>query len=231
LPALKPGGLLIYATCSYSQEEDEAIAAWLTSELKMKNEALKTESGWGVIASVMGYRFYPYLLQGEGFFIACFRKEEGNKEFYRKIKPAGETVTKNETAILGNWLKDAAAFSFFKTNDNYFAVPAHLKEAYTLISQSLRIVHAGVSLGKIFKNKLQPGHCLALSNARAASLPALELDYDTAIQYLRKQDIGSAPGHSGWTLATYQQQSLGWLNVLPNRSNNYYPKELRILKQ
>jgi 16S rRNA C967 or C1407 C5-methylase (RsmB/RsmF family)/NOL1/NOP2/fmu family ribosome biogenesis protein len=231
LPALKPGGLLIYATCSYSREEDEAIGEWLTEALNMQHEKLNTNDDWGVTDAGTGYRFYPYRLQGEGFYLACFRKEAGETASQKKARPSAIAANKTEAALLAEWLQAPQEFAFYLNNDTYYALPARWRETYEVLRAALKIVQAGVNMGKIFKQKLQPDHALALSTARRNNLPALALDYDTAIAYLRKQDIGPQPGHSGWTLATYQQQSLGWLNILPNRSNNYYPKELRILKQ
>jgi len=55
------------------------------------------------------------------------------------------------------------------------------------------------------------------------------VDKETALQYLRKQEINIEVAKKGWTLLSYKQQPLGWIKVLPNRINNYYPKEWRIL--
>jgi 16S rRNA C967 or C1407 C5-methylase (RsmB/RsmF family) len=86
LPALKEGGLLIYSTCSYSTEEDEAIADWLVEEMEMKSQPLEIKDEWKIVESqaaktgAKGYRFYPDKIKGEGFFMACFRKEKESKE-------------------------------------------------------------------------------------------------------------------------------------------------------
>jgi NOL1/NOP2/fmu family ribosome biogenesis protein len=58
----------------------------------------------------------------------------------------------------------------------------------------------------------------------------IELDYDETIKYLQRKDIKTVIKEKGWQLVTYLGHPLGWINVLPNRINNYYPKGLRILK-
>src|SRR6478609_4586581 len=81
LPALKEDGLLIYSTCSYSVEEDEAIADWLVDEMNMESREIAVDSAWGIVETrsaiqqAYGYRFYPNKLKGEGFFIAAFQKK------------------------------------------------------------------------------------------------------------------------------------------------------------
>ena len=61
-------------------------------------------------------------------------------------------------------------------------------------------------------------------------LVSIELNYEQAIGYLKRKDLQIETKDKGWQLVTYEGHSLGWINVLPNRINNYYPKELRILK-
>jgi NOL1/NOP2/fmu family ribosome biogenesis protein len=63
------------------------------------------------------------------------------------------------------------------------------------------------------------------------SIQKAELSYEQAIQYLKKEDIKDLIfDKTGWTLMQYQNQNLGWAKVLPNRINNYYPMNGRILK-
>jgi NOL1/NOP2/fmu family ribosome biogenesis protein len=88
-----------------------------------------------------------------------------------------------------------------------------------------------VPLGVLSAKELIPEHDLAVSTLVSPSLPVLSLPKEEALVYLRKEEI--APGDSplGWTLVAYEGLNLGWIKVLPRRSNNYYPKEWRILKR
>jgi NOL1/NOP2/fmu family ribosome biogenesis protein len=78
--------------------------------------------------------------------------------------------------------------------------------------------------------ELIPEHDLALSTLISRQLPAIELSREEAIEYLRKEEIRAEQAERGWSLVRYQGQNLGWVKVLPNRVNNYYPKEWRIRK-
>jgi 16S rRNA C967 or C1407 C5-methylase (RsmB/RsmF family)/NOL1/NOP2/fmu family ribosome biogenesis protein len=229
LPALKNKGLLIYSTCSYSKEEDEEICDWLTEEFETLNFKFKIENGWGIIETDKGYRFWPDKVKGEGFFIACFRKEKGdNEEIYLpKAKP--EKFSNLEMGIL-NKNVNTEGISFLRHEEIIYAIPGKLLGDINFLSSKLRVVNCGTKVGEIIKDKLIPDHALALSNIISDKTSRFELDHEQAIQYLKKKELRLQTDKKSWTLVKHQGHSLGWINILPNRINNYYPKELRILK-
>ena len=94
----------------------------------------------------------------------------------------------------------------------------------------LYIQYAGTNIGELMRDKLVPDHALAMSNLLSPAIVIKELDYDKAIKYLQRAEISTEVNIKGWGLVSYQEHPLGWINALPNRINNYYPKELRILK-
>lgn len=234
-PALKENGLLIYSTCSYSKEEDEDIGDWLAEEFEMKNEKLKIEKEWGIVESISsktnsaGYRFYPDKVKGEGFFIACFRKTTEEKE--AKVKPARlEKVTAKEKTIMQSWLNQND-IELIKENNSFAAIPIRLMNDYAILRPVLNVQYKGTGLGQIMKDKLVPEHSLALSTMVSNAIATTELSYQDAIKYLQRQDLDFTPAVLGWQTVNYQKHNLGWINALPNRINNYYPKEMRILKR
>ena len=229
LPSLKNGGVLIYSTCSYSKEEDEKICDWLMNELKVKSEKLKVKNEWGVVETDNGDRFWPDKVKGEGFFIACFRKTVGNEEevYLPKIKP--EKFSVKEMEIL-NKNVNTEGLAFLRHEEIIYTVPEKLLADINFLSFKLRVVNCGTRIGEIIKDKLIPDHALALSNIISNKIQKVELDHDQAIQYLKKKELSLQTSKKGWNLVTFQDHPLGWVNILPNRINNYYPKELRILK-
>ena len=84
LPALKENGILIYSTCSYSENENEEVADMLSEEEGLESLRLSINDQNGITETVSenhrcyGYRFYPDKIKGEGFFIAAFKKENGD---------------------------------------------------------------------------------------------------------------------------------------------------------
>lgn len=80
-PALKPGGLLIYSTCTYNKEEDEENVAWIAGELGAEILEVPVSPEWGITGNLAGhgfpvYRFLPHKTKGEGFFLAVLRKND-----------------------------------------------------------------------------------------------------------------------------------------------------------
>lgn len=249
IPSLKDGGILIYSTCSYSRQEDEEIADWLADELKVESVQLMLKEDWGIVETVseklgsFGYRFYPDKVKGEGFFIAVFRKSSGNMfgsegkshppaTLRAKEKNKKESVvTAKEIEVLKPYLLNPDDFFFFKQNEEVVALPIQLEDDLVIIQSALYIKKAGVKLGSLIRNELIPAHELAVSNIINPSVPRLEIDKETALQYLRRAEVFLQSDLRGWVLLTHQHLPLGWIKAMPGRTNNYYPKEWRILNK
>jgi NOL1/NOP2/sun family putative RNA methylase len=235
MPALREGGILIYSTCSYSLEEDEHIMQWLLDEFKMEGIQLKTAEAWNIVETVTGngygYRFYPDKLKGEGFFIAVFRKtgDSNNKNNNRKAqkieKPAAKEIPALQSYLLSNELL------YFKQQDEVVAFPQSLEEDLSLIKSNLYIKKAGVKMGTLIRGELVPDHELALSTRLHPALPGIDVDLETALQYLRKETFPVDSTNKGWALIKYKSIALGWVKILPGRINNYYPANWRILNK
>ena len=230
LPALKNGGVLIYSTCSYSVEEDEAIGNWLTNEHAMQPLQLSIEPEWGLIESGNGYRFWPDRVKGEGFFLACFQKTDGQDSY--KVKPGKQMrlAAKEASAAVKPWM-NITGKELIMHEQTVYAWPEKSVLDFHLLLEKLRVVYSGVRVGELIREKLVPEHALAMSTCLAGHVVRLELSLDQAIAFLQKKEFELESRQKGWQLATYEGFPLGWINVLPNRFNNYYPKELRILKE
>jgi 16S rRNA C967 or C1407 C5-methylase (RsmB/RsmF family)/NOL1/NOP2/fmu family ribosome biogenesis protein len=236
LPALKKGGVLIYSTCSYSPEENEHIMDWMTENFSLQNLPLAIEDYWGITTTPstqnnIGYRFWPYKALGEGFFISCFKKEDGEEDFIppKKTK-ALEKVTNNTVAILKNSLKDSTVPIFWMQHkEHILALPTIVQEQLPILKEHLYVKLAGVNIGSIAKNQLLPTQELALSTFIKTNYPTLELDYEDAIAYLQKEVFVVNNSNIGIQLVTYHNVPLGFIKNLGNRINNYYPKNWRIL--
>jgi NOL1/NOP2/fmu family ribosome biogenesis protein len=99
-----------------------------------------------------------------------------------------------------------------------------------LLQQTLKVIHAGITLGEIKGKDLIPHHSLAMSTALAKeAFPQAEVTYEQAIAYLRKEGlILDADVPRGYVLLTYQDVPLGFVKNIGNRANNLYPQEWRI---
>ncbi|GAB4092354.1 methyltransferase RsmF C-terminal domain-like protein [Flaviaesturariibacter terrae] len=232
-PALKEDGLLIYSTCSYSPAEDEDILDWLLDSFTVESLPLQVpdpgiveirspRGGWG-------YRFYPDKIRGEGFFLAVLRKRDAATAPRHKVK-ALELLPAKEATPLGRWI-DAGGLRFVRHGGRVFAFPEAAIADLAILQSALYLQQAGTSVGEPIRDKLVPDAALALSPRVAAEVLRTELEYETAIRFLQRQDLALPDAPRGWQLLTYAGQGLGWANVLPNRVNNYYPREWRIRAQ
>ena len=237
-PALKQGGVLIYSTCSYSKQEDEDIADWIMDTFAVTGLQLATEPSWGIVEvasdkhQAPGYRFFPDKIKGEGFFISCFRKEEGGHATIRPPKKSLlQKASKHETAIIQPWLNSNKPVQLWKQKDQILAFPAIFEKELLTIVDQLYVRQAGTGIGKIAGNDLIPDHALAVSTIINDTIVAVSLKKEEAIQYLRKEEVSVSTALKGWTLVQYGAYNLGWIKVLQNRINNYYPANWRILKK
>ncbi len=235
-PALRQDGVLIYSTCSYSREEDEDILDWIQSDLEAEGLRLTLSPSWNVVETTgknggCGYRFYPDKLGGEGFFISCLRKRSGSTFVAPRKKGNLERLPKKEETRIDPWIKKDLGLSFFLHQEQVRALPETLMADLPVLQGACYLKRAGVLLGRLSPKEFIPEHELALSVAIHSGLPAVELSKEMALTYLRKEEVYPDTVHRGWVLAKYAGVNLGWMKVMPNRSNNYYPKEWRILKR
>jgi 16S rRNA C967 or C1407 C5-methylase (RsmB/RsmF family)/NOL1/NOP2/fmu family ribosome biogenesis protein len=228
-PALKKDGILIYSTCSYSKKEDEEIVEWVSGNLSIAHCPLSIDKDWGIVESGGGYRFWPDKVKGEGFFLACFQKKEGGQESTFKKINRPELATRREMELIEKWVKKGSK-SFIKHKNTVYAWPEQQIDDFNFLLKKLRVIYSGTLLGELMREKLVPDHALAMSNIISNSVHQTELDHAQSIQYLQRKELNASIKEKGWQLVTYLGHPLGWINVLPNRINNYYPKELRILK-
>jgi len=236
-PSLKENGILVYSTCSYSKEENEVIADWLCNEFGMESIRLKLIDNWGIEETLSdsnkcsGYRFYPRKVRGEGFFIACFQKKDASSEirFHHERLPV---ANKKDQEIIKKWISNDENISVIPVGAEFTAIYSHHETDLAFLQSKLYLKKSGVRLGKLAGKDLVPDHQLALSLIVNTAINKIEVTTEQAISYLRKDELKLQEyQENGWALITFQNYALGWVKVLPNRINNYYPKDLRIIKE
>ena len=235
--SLKPGGLLVYSTCSYSYDENEAICDWLTSEYNFNTIKINTHKEWNIVETesqknhAFGYRFYPDKVKGEGFFIAAFQ----NRNEYSNTKSLNTKhqtkISLQQTTTLSKWIMPNDALAFFNWKDDCIAFPAFVINEIAALQSALYIKKAGVNMGSIIRDELIPSHELAMSDLLREDIDTIELDKENALQYLRHQSFEYSGLGKGWLLVKYGNLSLGFVKAMSNRVNNYYPKEWRIFNK
>jgi NOL1/NOP2/fmu family ribosome biogenesis protein len=241
LPALNTDGVLIYSTCSYSIEENEQIVDWLMKHYALESCRLLLAADWNIVETRSsqkegyGYRFYPDQAEGEGFFLAAFRLVEpvsssGTGKRTAKITNK-EKLTAFQQEQVSTYLRPLEGAQIVLFGEEWRLLPQPVWNLWNEYRSVWRCRKAGVALGSFAGNDLIPAHDLAVSTLLHPDVSRLELDLETALQYLRKLTWTPDSLHKGWTAVTYQQRPLGWIKALPNRINNYYPSHWRILNK
>ncbi|XHR95140.1 RNA methyltransferase [Mucilaginibacter sp. UC70_90] len=235
-PALKEDGYLIYSTCSYSHQENEDILDWLCTEFELESVRIPINKEWGIVETLSpekkawGYRFYAGKIKGEGLFAACLQKKENSGDLASFKNNTQQKLPGKELDQVRSYINNPDEFYYFKVNDDWMAINRAHKESLNILQRHLYIKKSGVIIGKLAGKDLIPDHELALSLiVNRNAILETPLNKDQAIQYLRRDNIELSTTDKGWTLMTYEGHPLGWAKLLPNRINNYYPKEIRIL--
>lgn len=236
LPALNEDGYLIYSTCSYSHQENEDILDWLCREFDMESVRIPIYKEWGIVETqsarqkAWGYRFYPGQIKGEGLFASCLKKKSNTGELGTFKNNMHQKISSAEIDLVKTYINNPDGFYYFKVNEDWLAINRVHKESLNILQRHLYLKKSGVRVGKLMGKDLIPDHELALSTIiNKHAVLQTELTYDQAIQYLRRDNINLNPTEKGWSLMNFDGQALGWAKLLPNRINNYYPKEIRIL--
>ncbi|MEO0341710.1 MAG: hypothetical protein AAF242_21205, partial [Bacteroidota bacterium] len=143
-----------------------------------------------------------------------------------------QRLSKRERLIPSQWIKEAQQFGLYANpKQELFFLNAEANDLFALLSQTLPKVDPGTPLGIVKGKDLVPAHELARSIHLTDEVSKWKVNQEDAINYMRKVDQ-KPPMYlvKGWHLVSFENAGLGWVKVLPNRINNYFPKHLRIRK-
>lgn len=228
---LKPGGLLVYSTCTFNSLEDEENVNWIVKELGGEKLPLNDIPEWNITNG----HFFPHKTKGEGFFISAIRKPEEEDSDYSLNTSAKKKKKKNDKQKpvpipkeIKQWINGSEDFTFFQDGDTYSAFPKAHYELFQQVKDTVRVISAGIETAAIKGKNLQPAHSLALSTRLCMeAFPQVELTLENAIAYLRTEAI-QVEAPKGYILLTYKGHPLGFGKNIGNRVNNLYPAEWRI---
>ena len=240
---LKPGGLLVYSTCTYNREENEDNVAWIAEELGAEILPVEVQPGWNISGNLAGkdfpvYRFLPHRTEGEGLFMAVLRKsgesEETNVPACRGRKEKKSKGGKEKVPVLPKevkgWFLSPDQYVWTMEQNRITTFPLRYQSVYETLRAQMRVVCAGIQVAEIKGRDLIPSHALAMSVCRNESaFPSVEVSYEQAIAYLRKEAFAlDADAPRGYVLIRYGGKALGFVKNIGNRANNLYPQEWRI---
>ena len=228
-PALKPGGYLIYSTCTFNRHEDEDNVQWIIEQFGAEAIKIDTNPEWNIKASLTQdnlpvYHFMQHLTRGEGFFLCLLRKPDGAfREIPQKPFKADPTVP----AECRKWLNDG--YEYYVKGDSIYALPAPLASDMNQVSKELYALIPGIEVAVRKGHDWVPAHALAMSDAlNTEAFNKVEITRKQALEYLHCDALRLEDAPRGIVLLTYKGIPLGFAKNLGNRANNMYPQEWRI---
>ncbi len=206
---LKPGGTLVYSTCSYSYEEDEQVIKHLLSVSDASIVEIENNPSYYVSKDKLGIHLFPYKFEGEGHYICLINKPgESTNTTYHKNKALSYLLPKE--------IKD---YSSNKFGDYLFAIPGEINY------KKLNIIQYGIKVGEIFKKEIVYDYHLAhvLSNYEQR----IELNENELLSYLKGEQINKVNSFKGNVLLTYKNIPIDFGKTNGTIIKNHYPKYLR----
>ena len=215
---VRPGGRLVYSTCTFAPSEDEgAVAEFLKSHPEFTPEAV--EAPWFQPGENGSFRMWPHKLLGEGHFAAVLRKAEGEEPDEVEAIP-GEKLPQQWLSFgkeLNITLPEGKALHFGQT---LYWVPSRLPSL-----RGLKVMRPGLELGTAKKDRFEPAHALALWLGSCFNEISFPADSKEMKDYIHGDVI---PGErKGWCLVKADGYSIGWGKGDGSRIKNHYPKAFR----
>jgi len=229
--ALRPGGTMIYSTCTFNRGENEENALWVAEELG--GEIIEFDQvPEGVVKSDAGYRFYPHLIRGEGFYAVAIRKHGDSARrdavCLQRGSRAMAMIKGNDGKELERWV--GHPLDFVLGGQTIYGFSPAMRNVVDTLRANLNLVYSGVAMGELIRGELKPEHTLALYyDLDHGVVPPIELDLDNVLEYLRRNTVDPALFPEGLSLVTFSGTPLGWIKRIGRRCNNLYPSGWRIM--
>lgn len=232
---LRPGGRLVYSTCTFSPEENERmIVDFLNDHPEFSVEKTDTppciSNGRPELAgnderAAFTFRIWPHLTEGEGHFAAVLKKDGENENVYRQsnISPCPKEYEKLYRAFSDEFLRNPPTGEISAFGENLYIMPPFLPSL-----DGIKVLRFGLHLGTVKKNRFEPSHSLAmaLNPQDAVQCAELSINDKEIFAYLRGETI-PAGDLKGWCLISVSGYTTGWGKAAGGIIKNHYPKGLR----
>lgn len=230
--SIKPGGYLIYSTCTFNRQENEGMVQWITDNYDAEAVPLDFPDEWRTVERDNCRHFLPGNVRGEGLTVAVLRKADEGRLFRPSAKPAKESPADRKFVdVCRGWLKGHADYFFEVVEGVVRAFPQRWAAWLKELESKLDVIGRGVDVASVKGRDLVPTQSLAMSTAYdRTAFPECEVGYHTAVAYLRRESVAlPADAPRGFVMLAYGGMPLGFVKNLGNRANNLYPNEWRIL--
>lgn len=230
LPALAPGGHLIYSTCTFGRLENEAIWHQLQANT-LEPVALSFGADWGFLDAAnlfddmpqsRAFRAIPGYASGEGFFISVFKKPNTKVHALKGVLAAVDRVENHAVHA-------QAPLELFAMAGQQFAALPEQWDYVLKLSKQLKVIYPAGEVGFMHpQNGFVPAHALALSTDVSTDFEKHTFDLTQARWYLARKDFSPAVIPSGYFLIQWQGYTLGWAFNKKGKFVNCLPAAYKI---
>ena len=214
---LRPGGRLVYSTCTLNTIENEGVIGDFLQ--RHPDFELQAFSLPGLDAPEGMLTIYPHRVKGEGHFVALLRRKGEGTASWKTASPKENAPDKPAMKALQDFMPGQTANLLFGSELRYCPDFPDLSKA-----KGVAVLRSGLHLGLVKGKEFIPDHAWAVSNA-APGVPRVHLTEEQARLYQNGQVV-PAEG-KGWVLVCYAGVPLGWGKISDGMMKNHYPKGLR----
>lgn len=224
--ALRPGGYMIYSTCTFNVQENERNVARMIERYDARSIDPGLSAFPGVAGAVEGTaccaRFIPGRVRGEGLFVAVLQKPGD-----AAVQPCRRSFAKTSVAP-AKWLSDN--YIYAEISGSLHAVPEDAAAVLATVAKHTKCISLGIEAGVIKGRDILPSYALAHAvDLNADAFHQAEVDYHTAIAYLRGEPVVLPDSPRGIILLTFRGRPLAFAKNIGNRANNLVPASRRII--
>ena len=215
---VKPGGRLVYSTCTFApQEDEEAVAQFLEQHPDFVPEPM--DAPWFQESGEAMYRLWPHKLLGEGHFAAVLRRMDREAPEPVPLLPGGRIpkLWEGFAKELEIRLPEGSAVQF---GEILYWAPKGMPDI-----TGLRVLRPGLELGTVKKDRFEPAHALALWLKDCRCQVSFPPEGREIAAYLHGEVLPCR--EKGWCLVKAGPYSIGWGKGDGTRLKNHYPKGLR----
>ena len=240
LPTIAPQGYLIYATCALSFEENEAQILNIINNHPFKVVNLNVPKNFNICLAeyheqCLGYRFYPYQVQGEGFFVSLLKKDTTKDDLQDQFIPIQNSYNHKNTMynkpIINSILPQIKDCATLHINNSYLAINT---KSYNYLKQYAPLIRPnkyGLDLGTLVDNKWQPSHEICLLKDYLSDFEPIQLNLEQCLCYLKKNHFNLPTQYKdGIKIIYYNDCSIGSIKLSQGKIKNYYPTSWRLRK-
>ena len=231
-PCLKPGGLLVYSTCTFNRYENDDNVEWIGTELGAEVVVPVAEDVPGVIRTRHGYSLVPGHVEGEGQYCAALVKTSDDcSGFMPSSRTGRDRGAKKPAVTLPEEIKSmfTVPVDLRQKGETVIAIPSRIAADVAVAESALHVLSAGCAVGVLKGKTLVPDADLALSLIYdPGSYPVADVDLQKALAFLHKDAILLPDSEKGYVLIRYKGVPLGFVKNLGNRCNNLHPQGRRI---